>query len=207
MRECPLHSDRAARRPMQNFLSDYGLIALFLCAIFENDVVFIMTGVVVHLGIVHPESAFLACLAGALLHDSLWFWLGHARSDSIRSSRVYRKLGPAVERLAARFGPWELLLSRFIYGTRNPSLVFWGTQKLSVFRFAAIELTAFMIWGGALTGLGYFLSDRAQALIGGIGSVERFLLGALGVALLIYAGGRVLSRHEVKKHLLPPPGG
>lgn len=192
---------------MQNFLTDYGLIAIFLAAIFENDIVFIMTGVVIHLSVVHPESAFLACLGGALLHDSLWFWLGHARSESIRSSRVYRKLGPAVERLAKRFGPWELLLSRFIYGTRNPSLVFWGTQKLSVFRFAAIEITAFMIWGGALTGLGYFLSDRAQALIGEIGSVERFLLGALGVAILIYLGGRLLSRHEVKKHLLPPPRG
>jgi len=191
---------------MQSFLNEYGLIAIFLCAIVENDIVFIMTGVVIHLGVVYPEAAFLACLAGALLHDSLWFWLGHARSESIRSSRIYRKLGPAVERLAARFGPWELLLSRFIYGTRNPSLVFWGTQKLSVARFLAIELTAFLIWGGALTGLGYFLSDRAQALIGGIGSVERFLLGALGVALLIYLGGRLLTRHEVKKHLLRPPG-
>jgi membrane protein DedA with SNARE-associated domain len=190
---------------MQNFLNDYGVLAIFLAAILENDVVFIMTGVVVHLAVVHPESAFLACLAGALVHDSLWFWLGHARAESIRGSRIYRKLGPAVERLAARFGPWELLLSRFIYGTRNPSLVFWGTQKLSVWRFAAIELTAFMIWGGALTGLGYFLSDRAQAIIGEIGSVERFLLGALGVALLIYLGGRLLTRQEVKKHLLPPP--
>jgi membrane protein DedA with SNARE-associated domain len=193
--------------PMQSFLNDYGVAAIFLAAILENDVVFIMTGVMVHLGVVHPESAFLACLAGALVHDSLWFWLGHARADSIRSSRIYRRLGPAVERLAVRFGPWELLLSRFIYGTRNPSLVFWGTQRLSILRFAAIELTAFMIWGGALTGLGYFLSDRAQALIGEIGSVERFLLGALGVALLIYLGVRLLGRQEVKKYLLPPPGG
>lgn len=198
-------SPRVTRRPMQNFLSEYGILAIFLAAIVENDVVFIMTGVVVHLGVVHPESAFLACLAGALVHDSLWFWLGHARSETIRNSRIYRKLGPAVERLAARFGPWELLVSRFFYGTRNPSLVFWGTRKLSIFRFLAIEVTAFMIWGGALTGLGYFLSDRAEALIGEVGSVERFLLGALGVALLIYLGGRWLSRHEVKKHLLRPP--
>jgi membrane protein DedA with SNARE-associated domain len=190
---------------MQNFLNEYGVLAIFLAAILENDVVFLMTGVVIHLGAVHPESAFLACVAGALVHDSLWFWLGHAHAESIRRSRIYRRLGPAVERLAARFGPWELLLSRFIYGTRNPSLVFWGTQKLSVWRFAAIELTAFTIWGGALTGLGYFLSDRAQALIGEIGSIERFLLGALGVAILLYLAGRLLTRQEVRKHLLPPP--
>jgi membrane protein DedA with SNARE-associated domain len=190
---------------MQNFLTEYGLLAIFLCAMIENDVVFIMTGVLIHLGIVHPESAFLACLVGALAHDSLWFWLGHARSDSIKSSRVYRKLGPVVERLAARFGPWELFLCRFIYGTRNPSLVFWGVHKLRLTRFAAIELSALTIWGGALTGLGYFLSDRAEAIIGQVKSVERFLLGALIIAILIYLGGRIFTRHEIKRHLLPPP--
>lgn len=192
---------------MQNFLTEYGLLAIFLCAIIENDIVFIMAGVIAHLGIVAPLPAFLACLAGALAHDSLWFWLGHARSVSIRDSRVYRKLGPVVERLAERFGPWELFLCRFIYGTRNPSLVFWGVQKLPVMRFALIELCAFSVWGTGLAAAGYFLSHSAEAIIGHVKSIERFLLGALIVAVLLYLGGRLFTRHEIKKHLLPPPTG
>src|SRR6187200_1118185 len=109
---------------MQDFLLEYGLLAVFLCAIAENDVTFILTGVAVHLSSMHPVPAIVAGLAGALLHDSIWFGLGHWRSETIRSHRVYRRVGPAVERLAARFGPWELFACRFIYGTRTPSLVF-----------------------------------------------------------------------------------
>jgi membrane protein DedA with SNARE-associated domain len=190
---------------MQQFLIEYGVLAIFLCAVLENDVVFLMTGVLIHLGLVHAESAFLACLGGALVHDSLWFWLGYARAESIRMSRAYRRLGPLVEKLSARFGPWELFLCRFLYGTRNPSLVFWGLQQLSVARFAAIELSALTIWGGALTGFGYFLSDRAEALIGRVKSVEHFLLIALLIAIAIYLVARLFTRHEIKRHLLLPP--
>lgn len=192
---------------MQNFLTEYGLLAIFLCAIIENDIVFIMAGVVAHLGVVTPVSAFLSCLAGALVHDSLWFWLGRARSESIRTSRVYRKLGPVVERLAKRFGPWELFLCRFIYGTRNPSLVFWGVQKLSVVRFGLIETLALSVWGGLLTTAGFFLSHSAEAIIGRVKSIERFLLGALIITIVVYLGGRLFTRHEIKKHLLPPQVG
>jgi len=149
---------------MQEFLLEYGLLAIFLCAIVENDVTFILTGVMVHLSPMHPVPAIVAGLAGALLHDSIWFGLGQWRSDTVRSHRVYRRVGPAVERLAARFGPWELFVCRFIYGTRTPSLVFWGVQRLSLTTFLLIETLALTLWATVLVALGYFLSSAAQLI-------------------------------------------
>jgi membrane protein DedA with SNARE-associated domain len=186
---------------MQEFLLEYGLLAVFLCAIVENDVTFILTGVIVHLSTMHPVPAIVAGLAGALLHDSLWFGLGHWRSETVRSHRVYRRVGPAVERLAARFGPWELFVCRFIYGTRTPSLVFWGVQRLSVTTFLLIEILALTLWGTVLVALGYFLSNGAAIIIGKVKSMERWMLSALIIAAVGFFLARVFTRYELRKRL------
>ena len=188
---------------MQEFLLEYGLLAIFLCAIVENDVTFILTGVVVHLSPTHPVPAFVAGLSGALLHDAIWFWLGHSRSETVRSHRVYRRVGPAVERLAARFGPMELFVSRFFYGTRTASIVFWGVQRLSVTTFLLIEVFALSVWGIVLIVMGYFLSTGAAAVIGRVKSMERWMLCALIIAAVGFFLARVITRHEIRKRIPP----
>ena len=190
---------------MEEFLVQYGLLAVLCCALIENDVTFILTGVIIERGIVNPYLALLCGIAGALGHDLLWFWLGHAKSETIRESSVYRRVGPLVERLASRFGPWELFFCRFIYGTRNPSLVFWGVQRLSIFKFLAIETLALGIWGSFLATLGYFLSDRTALVIGQVKSIEHWMFGAVVVVVIVVLGMRFFARHEIRKRLPAPP--
>jgi len=188
---------------MQELLLEYGQLAAFLCAIVESDVTFILTGVIVHLGMIEVVSAVVAGIAGALVHDSFWFWLGHSRSETIRSHRVYRRVGPAIERLANRFGPWELFVCRFIYGTRTPSLVFWGVQRLSVTTFLLIETLALTLWATILTTLGYLLSNSAAAIIGRVKSMEHWMLSALIIAVVVFLLARVFTRYELRKRLPP----
>lgn len=190
---------------MEHFLTQYGLLAVLFCALIENDVTFILTGVIVYRGIVDPFLAVAYCVAGALGHDLFWFWIGHSRSESIRRSKVYRRVGPLVERLAARFGAWELFFCRFIYGTRNPSLVFWGVHRMPLVKFVAIELLALSLWGCILSALGYFLSDRAIAVIGKVKHFEHMLLGAAIIVLAVVLGLRGFARYEIRRHLPRPP--
>ena len=188
---------------MQEFLLEYGLLAIFLCGIVENDVTFLLTGVAVHLSGIHPVPALVAGLSGALLHDSLWFWIGHYRADTIKAHRVYRRIGPAVERMAAKFGPWELLVCRFFYGTRISSIVFWGVQRLAVTSFLLIETIALVVWGAVLVTTGYLLSAGAAAIIGRVKSMERWMLCALIIAIVGFFLARVYTRHEIRKRLPP----
>jgi membrane protein DedA with SNARE-associated domain len=183
---------------MEAFLTEYGLLAVFLCALIENDVTFILAGVVCDLGMMHPVSAVAAGILGAICHDSIWFAIGHRGSEPIRRSSVYRRVGPLVEGLAHRFGPWQLFLARFFYGTRNPSLLFWGVHRLSIAKFLAIELLALLLWGSLMTALGYFLSDRALQFIGRVKKIEHFLIGGVVVFLLTYLCGRLFTRRAVK---------
>lgn len=189
---------------MENFLIQYGLLAVLFCALIENDVTFILTGVIIHQGIIDPFLGVGYAIAGALGHDLLWYWLGYSRSESIRSSSVYRRVGPLVEKLAGRFGVWELFFCRFVYGTRNPSLVYWGVHRLPLAKFLAVEALALVVWGSFLASLGFFLSNRATYVIGKVKSFEHLLLGLAIIVILGVVGMRMFARYEIRKRLPPP---
>ena len=193
---------------MREFLNLYGLWAAFLLALIENDVAFIAIGVVAKLGDDNPITPDLnlfavipAAILGALIHDSVWFAVGSMNSDSIRSSRVYRRVGPMVERLARRFGPWEIFLARFVYGTRNPSSVFWGIQRLPWMKFAAIEVLALTIWGGMLTAVGFHSTAWALRMMGKVESKNHLhlLLIAMLIAFVVIALLRFFNRRGIVK--------
>jgi membrane protein DedA with SNARE-associated domain len=193
---------------MKEFLSTYGLWAAFLLALVENDVAFIALGVVLKLGEgddLTPDlniyTAMPAAIIGALLHDSGWYALGYLNSAAIKSSRVYRRVGPTIERLAKRFGAWEIVIARFIYGTRNPSSVFWGIQHLPYAEFAALELLALTIWGSILSALGYHFTGWALRIIGKVESHthSRLLIGSIIAAFVVVALLRFFNRRGIVK--------
>jgi membrane protein DedA with SNARE-associated domain len=191
-------ADSFSRIYMEDFLKHYGLLAVFLCALIENDVTFILAGAVCEWGTMEPVSAVAAGILGAIGHDSIWFAVGHRSSEAIRRSSVYQRVGPLVEGLAHRVGPWQLFIARFFYGTRNPSLLFWGVHRLSIAKFLGIELLALTVWGSMMTALGYFLSDRAMQIMGHVKKIEHLLLGGLAIFLLTYFIGRLFTRRAVK---------
>ena len=193
---------------MREFLNTYGLWAAFLLALIENDVAFIAIGVVWKLGDDNPATpdlniftALPAAIIGALIHDSVWFTIARMNSASIKASRVYRRIGPMIERLAERFGPWEIFVARFIYGTRNPSSVFWGIQHLPYAEFAGLEVLALTVWGSLLVTIGFHATGWALKLIGKVEHKHHphLLLTAIAVAFVVVALLRVFNRRGIVK--------
>ncbi len=193
---------------MRDFLNNYGIVAAFLLALIENDVAFIAIGVVARLGDDNPltpdlnlYTAIPAAVFGAIIHDSIWFAIGHMHSEWFRSSKVYQRVGPMVERLANRFGPWEIFLARFIYGTRNPSSVFWGIHRLAYAKFAGIELLGLAIWSCILVAIGFHSTGWALRLIGKVERHHhpRLLIAAIVIAFIVFACLRIFSRRGIVK--------
>jgi len=193
---------------MREFLNHYGLWAAFFLAVLENDVAFIAIGVAAKLGDGDPAIpdlniylAIPAAVIGAMLHDSGWYSIGYLHSDWFKSSRVYQRIGPTIERLANRFGPWEIFLSKFIYGTRNPTSVFWGIHRLPYAKFAGIELVALSVWGSLLGFIGYRCTGWALAILGRFESKHHshFLLIAIAVAFVGVFLMRWLNRKGIYK--------
>jgi membrane protein DedA with SNARE-associated domain len=181
---------------------------VFGCAVFENDITFVMAGIYVA-SIHHPLELWLAVacgVPGALIHDSIWFWLGHKNSGWLRGTSTWKRLGPQIESWAARFGARELFFCRFIPGTRNVSALFWGVHRMPAWLFYSIETAALSIWGSFLVWVGFKFGQQAEAFLGKVKQkhLGRWLLLALIITALVYFTVRAFTRHEIVKHGRPP---
>jgi membrane protein DedA with SNARE-associated domain len=175
----------------------FGLLAVFLVATAEGDVILVLAGVAAHLGLLDLWLAVGAGAAGCLTGDLAWFSIGHWRSEAIRTSRFYRSVGPTIERIVHRLGPWQILTARFVYGTRVATMVFWGAHRLAPGRFAAIDLLGCALWATALGLAGYGASSGAAAILGDVKRAEIWLLGAvIASGAVLVAARRLLARRR-----------
>jgi membrane protein DedA with SNARE-associated domain len=178
---------------VEELLVRFGPPAVLLGAAIEGDASVLLAGVIAHLGFLGLPEAIALGAAGAWLGDCGLYGFGRCRGEALRRSASYARIGAFVERLAARLGPWEIVPARFVYGTRVPSMLFWGLQRLPFARFAAIDAVGCMLWSAVFASLGYVLSDRAAAILGEVKRVELWLAGGLVLAALIVLVLRTLS--------------
>lgn len=192
---------------MEALIARYGLFVIFAGACLEGDLTLVLAGVSAHLGLVSLAPAVLTGTVGCLAGDLIWFGIGRWRSDVIQRSRVYRAVGPSVERLAARIGSWQLIVARLMYGTRMATMLFWGVYGLSPGRFIAVDLIGCFAWAALLGALGYGASSGVEVLIGRVRRAQIWLLGAAVVLL----GGVVLANYLVRRRrqaqTVPPADG
>lgn len=182
---------------LQELISQYGLLALGLLATVEGDLSVLVAGVLAHQGLLSLPGTILAGALGNLLGDSAWFTLGRTLRERIRSSRVYRAVGPRIERLARRIGPWQLLAARVVWGTRSASMLFWGQQGLPAGRFLLLDGLGCLLGAAGFTVIGYGVGQGTEALVGEVRQLEYLLLLAVvGGAVLVWAIGW-LTRKEL----------
>lgn len=180
---------------MESFITHYGLVAVFFGAIVEGDLVLILAGVSAHLGLLNLWASLSVAAAGCFTGDFGYYLLGRWRSDAIRNSRVYLKVGPMVERVANRVGFWQIFAARFMFGTRVASMLFWGAHRLPILTFMAINFAGCAVWAVILGLLGYGASRSAAVLLGSVKRAQFWLLGAVVVSIGVY----MLIRWMIKR--------
>lgn len=183
---------------MEAMLLKYGLLAVFIGGAVEGDATFILVGVVVHLGLLKLPAAIAAGTLGAFAGDYCWYWLGRSGSARIRNSKVYQRAEPLTDHLARRFGAWEIVLARFVFGARIASIVFWGIRGLPFARFVLLDLLGCLVWASGLITLGWWLSNSATLLLGEVRRIELWLLGLLSLSVMILLIIKLLLRRRIE---------
>jgi membrane protein DedA with SNARE-associated domain len=171
---------------MEAVLIRFGLPAVFLGNTLDNDLTPLLAGVLAHLGYLDATRAFLTGALGALTGDCAFFAAGWLWSARAKRTDVYRRLGPRVEALVGRVGAYELLAARVVYGIRYVSMLFWGIQRMPPAKFLLVDAFGCAAWVGLLTSLGFFMSETAREIIGGVRRIELWLAGALLLGLVGY---------------------
>jgi len=169
----------------QQLMIRYGLAAVFIGSAFEGDFTLLLAGVFAHLGYFPFPLAVAAGALGSFFGDLAWYFLGRSRGPRFRAGRFYGRVGPRIERLAHRLGPAQIVASRFVYGIKAASMVFWGLHGMSLPRFAVVDAIGCILGSLVFTALGYAVSGSATALLGDVRRIQLWLLGALFVGAIL----------------------
>lgn len=164
---------------LNDFISQYGLYAVFLLVMIEGDITLLLAGVLAHSHF-FGDYSFAQVLwwgtLGGFVSDNIAYLSGRGFCESVREFRFYRAAQPRIQKLTNKFGPLSIFLSKYIYGIRWASCVFYGVGRMPYLRFLALSFASCFLWVFILAGAGYFFSGAVIGLIGDFQRVGKFLL-------------------------------
>ncbi len=172
---------------IEEFIRDYGLIAVFIGVAFEGDATMILSGVASHLRLLGFNSVIVIGAVGAWVGDTIWYFIGRFAGNYFFRKTDMRYPTEKMQAYTGKFGVWSIFASRFVYGTRILTMAFWGYHRLPFIKFAIVEIVACSMWAIILGGVGYSFSKSAEVLIGRVRSIEIWLLMSIITVIIIVA--------------------
>src|SRR5215208_26702 len=184
---------------VNDLLYQYGLYAVFILVMLEGDITLLLAGVLAHSGFFGEYSFARLLVWGTVagcVSDNVAYLTGRGFRESVREVRFYRVAKPRLERLTNKFGPLSIFLSKYIYGLRWASCVFYGVGRMPYVRFLVVSLASCFLWVFILAGAGYFFSG---AVMGLIGDFQR-----LGKVLLVIVLLGIVAFYSIERFWLSP---
>ncbi len=174
---------------LYDLIGQYGVYAVFVLAMLEGDITLLIAGVLAHSHFFGEYSFARVLLWGTLggvASDNAAYVLGRVFRKGVSESRFYRAAKPRIERLTKKFGPLSMFLSKYIYGLRWASCVFYGVGKMPYPRFFLLSLGSCFMWVFVLSGAGYFFSGAVMGLIGDFQHLGKVLLAIVIVGIVAF---------------------
>src|SRR5215217_2749188 len=184
---------------LNELLFQYGLYAVFILVMLEGDITLLLAGVLAHSAFFGPYSFAQVLMWGTIggcASDNIAYFAGRGFSEGVRQFRFYRAAQPRLQRLTNKFGALSIFLSKYIYGLRWASCVFYGVGHMPYLRFLVLSFGSCFLWVSILAGAGYFFSG---AVMGLIGDFQR-----LGKVLLVIVVLGIVAFYLVERFWLSP---
>jgi membrane-associated protein len=160
-------------------IGQYGLYAILILVMIEGDITLLLAGVLAH-SYFFGEYSFAQVLLwgtlGGFASDNIAYATGRGFRKGVSDLRFYRRNSPRMERLTTKFGPLSIFLSKYIYGLRWATCIFYGVGRMPYLRFLALSLASCFLWVFLLSGAGYFFSGAVMGLIGDFQRLGKVLL-------------------------------
>lgn len=178
------------------FLTEQGptiaYIILFLGSLVEGESVVLTAGYLAFTGFLKFKYVLVLAFFASTMADQSLFFVGRFYGSSL--TRKFPSLKPRFERafeLLHKYNTSFIFLFRFIYGIRTISPIIIGASRISIQRFAILNLLAGVIWAllscGAGYAIGYYFSDEIEWAFERIVRSQKYLLvGILAFIAIVY---------------------
>ncbi|MFN6964265.1 MAG: DedA family protein [Pyrinomonadaceae bacterium] len=154
---------------LTQIIETYGIYAVFALCTVEGDITLLLSGVMAHSGFFGHYSFFKVLIFGTLggmAGDLAAYFVGRRFHDSVKNYSFYQMAQPRIERLVDKFGPYAIVISKYIYGLRIAITLFYGIGRMPFWRFLWLDAVSCFIWVFLLSGAGYFFSGAITSIIG-----------------------------------------
>jgi membrane protein DedA with SNARE-associated domain len=179
---------------IEQFLSVWGLPAVFVFSAAEGEGAAFFGGVMAHRGLFPFESAALAAAAGAFLIDQALFHAGRHAARFAFARRLLSRPSAQSVMQTVRNRPTLFGLSiRFLYGLKTVGTLALGASGLNPLRFALLDFVSAAAWGHIVTGFGYGAGRAIEAVLGKL-ALHVHLSTALVIAVVLIASAELIRR-------------
>jgi undecaprenyl-diphosphatase len=172
----------------------------FVGVVLPGEIGVILGGVLANQHKLPLAAVLIAAIAGAVIGDSVGYWVGKRYGETLLSKVPNRILKPEhvnrAEETIRDFGGKAVFLGRFTAALRALVPGMAGMSRLHYGRFLAWNALGGVMWAAAFTILGYLAGSQYQRL-------EHYA-NLIGLALLVAIAAFLVVRHRRKKNARRP---
>ncbi len=169
---------------MQEYLSQYGYIAIFILTFFEGESVLIAAGFLAFSGYLDVYLIIIvATVASYVGHGSFFLIALKRREAFINFASKFIKINlKKLESLMARYGVAAIFISQWIYGFRLMSAAVLGLSRMGKTKYFSYLLISCFLWATICTYAGYFFGTALKDMLGDIKAYEKHIAAGVLVA-------------------------
>lgn len=169
---------------LQHLVDNYGYLAIGIGCFFEGETVVFLGALAAREGMLEFPIVILAALAGTVIGDNAWFYLGrHLGQPFIERRRHWHERAEYARTLLERYGAGFIIGLRFFYGLRSVTPFVIGAARVSRVKFFFCDLLGTLIWsvviGIVALLLGAAVSDALAAFNSGGGAAAMIVAGVM----------------------------
>lgn len=186
---------------LQQFLQDFGYLALFLGTFFEGETILVLAGFLAFRGYMDLKLVVLVAFLGSYAGDQLWYFLGRKHGRKLLARRPkWQLMGDrALEHIRRHPDVWVLGF-RFVYGLRTVMPVAIGLSGYPPRRYLLLNGLGAAIWATALGLAAYHFGALLEGLLGNVKKYELWVLGALLlIGVLLWLSRRIKAARIARR--------
>lgn len=173
-------------------IARYGLLAVFAGTLFEGETLLVLAGYAAHRGYLDFGAVVAVAVAGAVLGDQFWFWLGRRHGGRLFARRpAFAARVSSALALIGRHPQTVVLAMRFLWGLRIALPVAIGMSGIGRLRYLALNLLSALLWAPLVAGVGYL---SGAVLAPRIAELHRYEAAGMAFVLAAAVLWRLVAR-------------
>jgi membrane protein DedA with SNARE-associated domain len=186
---------------VEQFLDQYGYIALAVGTFFEGETAILVASSLIHRGLFEGPYTVFFGFAGSFISDWLYYTIGRLNGKYFIEKHPWLKAKVQPVQNLFEAHKFQILFSyRFLYGFRVIIPLIIGMSNIKPLQYLFYSLISGLLWSSTVSTVGYFIGRFLDVKT----SVfeENFVFFVLGFACFGLLLGYVVKRLAFKKMII-----